>query len=143
MGRVLRLVRSRALRAVTIGPMSFEATVTTPHARAVIDLQAVAHNTALFAAHTKAADGFGHGALQVATAALASGAGWLGVTTCAEALHLRLGGITAPILSWMHHPEEDFSAALLAEVDLSVSSSAHYGPLPGTRQHCGSPRTCT
>jgi alanine racemase len=108
--------------------MPFEATVTTPHARAVIDLQAVAHNTALFAAHTEAAvmavvkaDGFG----QVATAALASGATWLGVTTCAEALHLRLGGITAPILSWMHHPEEDFSAALLAEVDLSVSSSAH------------------
>jgi alanine racemase len=47
------------------------------------------------------------------------------VTTCAEALHLRLGGITAPILSWMHSPEEDFSAALLAEVDLSVSSSDH------------------
>jgi alanine racemase len=112
--------------------MSFESNVTTPHARAVVDLQAVTHNTALFAAHTKAAvmavvkaDGFGHGALQVSTAALAAGATWLGVTTCAEALHLRLGGITAPILSWMHSPEEDFSAALLAEVDLSVSSSAH------------------
>jgi alanine racemase len=112
--------------------MSLEASLTTPHARAVVDLRAVAHNTALFAAHTKAAvmavvkaDGFGHGALQVSAAALAAGATWLGVTTCAEALHLRLGGISAPVLSWMHDPEEDFSAALLTDVDLSVSSTAH------------------
>lgn len=106
--------------------------IATPHAHAVVDLDAVAHNTALFAGHTSAAvmavvkaDGFGHGALRVAATALASGASWLGVTTCAEALHLRGGGITAPILSWMHSPDEDFGPALLAHVDLSVSSSDH------------------
>ncbi len=112
--------------------MSFTAPATTPHAHAVVDLDAVAHNTALFAARTKAAvmavvkaDGFGHGALEVSAAALASGATWLGVTTSVEALHLRRGGVTAPILSWMHSQEEDFGAALLADVDLSVSSSDH------------------
>ena len=95
-------------------------------------LDAVAHNTALFAAATKAAvmavvkaDGFGHGAVRVASAALSSGATWLGVTTCAEALQLRAGGITAPILSWMHSPLEDFGPALLSDVDLSVSSQEH------------------
>jgi alanine racemase len=102
----------------------------TPHA--VVHLDAVAHNTALFAGATTAevmavvkADGFGHGAVPVATAALASGATWLGVTTVAEALHLRAAGITAPILSWLHGPHEDFGPAVLAGVDLSVSSGAH------------------
>lgn len=100
-----------------------------PHAHAVVHLDAVAHNTKLLAAGTKAAvmavvkaDGFGHGAVRVADAALASGATWLGVTTCAEALQLRASGITAPILSWLHSPLEDFGAALLANVDLSVSA---------------------
>lgn len=103
-----------------------------PHAHADVHLDAVAHNTALFAARTEAAvmavvkaDGFGHGAVAVARAALASGATWLGVTTCAEALHLRADGITAPVLSWLHSPLEDCGPALLAGVDLSVSSREH------------------
>jgi alanine racemase len=106
--------------------------IASPHAQAVVHLDAVAHNTALFAASTKAAvmavvkaDGFGHGAVRVASAALSSGATWLGVTTCAEALQLRAGGITAPILSWLHSPLEDFGAALVANVDLSVPSREH------------------
>lgn len=101
----------------------------TPHAHAVVHLDAVAHNTALFAARTKAAvmavvkaDGFGHGAVRVANAALAAGATWLGVTTCAEARQLRAAGVTAPILSWLHSPLEDFGVALTAGVDLSVST---------------------
>jgi alanine racemase len=103
--------------------------IASPHAHAVVHLDAVAHNTALFAAATEAAvmavvkaDGFGHGAVRVASTALAAGATWLGVTTCAEALRLRAGGITAPILSWLHSPLEDFGPALLSDVDLSVSA---------------------
>ena len=38
------------------------------------------------------ADGYGHGAVPVAEAALASGASWLGVCTIEEALDLRTGG---------------------------------------------------
>ncbi|HEU5004427.1 MAG TPA: alanine racemase [Actinomycetota bacterium] len=44
------------------------------------------------------ADGYGHGAIAVARAALAGGAGWLGVARVHEGEALREAGITAPIL---------------------------------------------
>lgn len=99
-------------------------------AEAVVDLDAIAHNTELIAraASTAAvmavvkADAFGHGMEPVARTALAHGATWLGVATSAEALHLRASGIGAPVLSWVHSPHEDFRPTLLADVDLSVSS---------------------
>ncbi|MEV5544147.1 alanine racemase [Saccharopolyspora shandongensis] len=97
---------------------------------AVVDLDAIAHNTELIvrAAAPAAvmavvkADAFGHGMVPVARTALVHGASWLGVATTAEALHLRAAGITAPLLSWLHSPYEDFRAAILADVELSVSS---------------------
>jgi alanine racemase len=112
--------------------MTSEIVAATPHARAVVDLDALAHNTMVFAAQARAglmavvkADGFGHGALPVARTVLAAGATWLGVTTLTEAMHLRVGGVTAPILSWLHGPHEDFRAPVRAGVDLSVSSPDH------------------
>jgi len=44
------------------------------------------------------ADGYGHGAVEVARVALGNGANELGVTTLEEALELRSAGIEAPIL---------------------------------------------
>ncbi|MEL6160096.1 MAG: alanine racemase [Cyanobacteria bacterium J06623_5] len=44
------------------------------------------------------ADAYGHGAVTVAKAALASGATWLGVATVPEGIELRQAGIEAPIL---------------------------------------------
>ena len=44
------------------------------------------------------ADAYGHGAVEVAKAALGAGADHLGVTTLTEALELRDAGITAPIV---------------------------------------------
>ena len=44
------------------------------------------------------ADGYGHGALTVASAALEAGAAELGVATLAEAIELRQAGIAAPLL---------------------------------------------
>ena len=44
------------------------------------------------------ADGYGHGAVQSATAALAAGASWLAVAGAGEALELRAAHIQAPIL---------------------------------------------
>ncbi|MGE5588050.1 MAG: alanine racemase [Clostridia bacterium] len=44
------------------------------------------------------ADGYGHGAVQVATTALTSGATWLGVALVEEGVVLRKSGIIAPIL---------------------------------------------
>jgi alanine racemase len=73
---------------------------------AEIDLDAVARNVATLRAMTSPgtlfmavvkADGYGHGALEVARAAIGAGADRVGVATLAEALRLRAGGLTAPI----------------------------------------------
>ncbi|GAA4868641.1 alanine racemase [Pseudonocardia benzenivorans] len=106
-----------------------------PRAELVVDLAAVRHNVGLLsrgAAASGAAtmavvksDGYGHGAADVARAALQAGASWLGVCTLDEALALRADGIEAPVLSWLHLPHEDFAPAVAAGVDLSVSSHGH------------------
>ncbi|MBN9108742.1 MAG: alanine racemase [Pseudonocardia sp.] len=106
-----------------------------PRAEVVVDLAAVRHNVGLLsrsAAESGAAtmvvvkaDGYGHGAPDIARVALQSGATWLGVCTLDEALALRGNGIDAPVLSWLHLPHEDFAPAVAADVDLSVSSLAH------------------
>ena len=102
-------------------------------AEAVVDLAAVRHNVEVLTAAAPGAalmavvkaDGYGHGAVPVARAALDAGATWLGVCTLDEALELRGGGIGAPVLSWLHLPDEDFAPAVAAGIDLSVASRAH------------------
>lgn len=68
------------------------------------------------------ADGYGHGALTAATAALEGGATWLGTADLNEALHLRNNKIKAPILAWLFGPDEDLRQALEAGIDVGVSS---------------------
>ena len=68
------------------------------------------------------ADGYGHGLVPSARAALAGGASWLGVAFLEEALALRRAGITAPVLSWLATPGEDVAAGVAADVDLSASA---------------------
>ena len=104
-----------------------------PRAEAVVDLDAIAHNVRVLDAAAGAAgvmavvkaDGYGHGAAATARTALAAGAVELGVATVDEALELRAAGITAPVLSWLHTPDEDFAAALTGDVQLAVSSPRH------------------
>jgi alanine racemase len=68
------------------------------------------------------ADGYGHGMLPAARAALAGGADCLGVAVLEEALALRAAGITAPVLAWLNAPGEDYAAALTAGIDVSVNA---------------------
>ncbi|MFG1926222.1 alanine racemase [Cryptosporangium sp. NPDC048952] len=101
-------------------------------AEVVIDLDAIRANTAHLAerAATRSAatmavvkaDGYGHGAVPAARAALSGGATWLGVATVTEALELRTAGFDAPMLSWLNAPGTDFTAAVAANVDLGVPS---------------------
>src|SRR5512133_1990445 len=84
---------------------------------AVVDVGAIRDNVALLRSRTAAevmavvkADGYGHGLLPAARAALAGGAGWLGVAFLEEALALRRAGICAPVLSWLAVPGEDLAA---------------------------------
>jgi alanine racemase len=74
---------------------------------AEIDLEAVRHNVRRLrrdlpegAAHCAVvkANGYGHGAVPVARAALEAGSAWLGVATAPEAEELRTAGLQAPIL---------------------------------------------
>jgi alanine racemase len=71
-----------------------------------VDLDAIARNIARLRALLKPgtafmavvkSDGYGHGALEVARAAIGAGADRLGVATVDEALRLRAGGITSPV----------------------------------------------
>jgi alanine racemase len=109
--------------------------VTKPSARVaaraevVVDLDAIAANTAVLRERVNRplmavvkADGYGHGMVPAARAALAGGADALGVAVLDEALALRAAGITAPVLAWLNGPGTDYAAALDADVEVSVNA---------------------
>ncbi len=98
---------------------------------AVVDLAAIRHNVTTLKAGTSAqlmavvkADGYGHGLLPSARAALEAGADWLGTAIVSESLALRAAGITSRLLAWLWTPGEADSvrAAVAADIDVSVSS---------------------
>ncbi len=64
------------------------------------------------------ADGYGHGAVPVARAALSSGAGWLAVATADEAAGLRAAGIGGPLLVMGAISAQELPVALAAAADL-------------------------
>ncbi len=100
------------------------------NAEASVDLAAIGHNIRVLREHAGSAqvmavvkaDGYGHGATQVARAALAAGAAEIGVATIEEALALRRDGITAPVLAWLHRPGTDFAPALQSDIQVALSS---------------------
>lgn len=95
---------------------------------AMIDLHAIRQNVqavkSLLSDSTRLlvtvkANGYGHGAVAAAQAALAGGAAWLGVATPEEALQLRQAGIEAPILCMGAVTPE--AAAVLAAVGVDIT----------------------
>lgn len=113
---------------------------------AVVDLDAIRHNTSLLSAAATGdlmavvkANAFGHGVVPVARTALASGATWLGVTSVGEALELRAAGIDAPLLAWMHLPDDDMRPVVGNDIDLSVSSLQHLEAVAAAGRRHGSP----
>jgi len=68
------------------------------------------------------ADGYGHGMVPSARAAIAGGATWLGVAFAEEALALRAAGIDVPILAWLLAESDDLEPLVRAGVDVSVSA---------------------
>src|SRR5687767_4227242 len=93
---------------------------------AMVDLDAVRHNvravkpgpaggqgSAEVMAVVKA-NGYGHGAVPVAGAALEAGAAWLGVALVEEGVRLRDAGIEAPILVLTEFPRGAEKEALAA-----------------------------
>jgi alanine racemase len=96
-----------------------------------IDLAAVRSNVAALREHAAGgagvmavvkADGYGHGLVPTARAAVEGGAAWLGVAFLEEATVLRAAGVTVPLLAWLTTPGEDLVAAVAADVDLGTYS---------------------
>lgn len=104
--------------------------MTRPLREALIRPQAISHNVETLRGLTSAehtlvvvkANGYGHGDVTAARAALAGGADWLGTADIPEALALRQAGITTPILAWMYGPVDYVAEAYAAGIDLGVSS---------------------
>jgi alanine racemase len=99
-------------------------------ARVSVDLDAITANVEVLRGRAGSAavmavvkaDGYGHGLVPSARAALLGGASWLGVAQLGEAMALRDSGIAGRLLSWLHIPGSDFAGAIAADIDLSVSA---------------------
>lgn len=117
-----------------------------PAASLEVDLGAVAANVRTIKSFTAGelmavvkADGFGHGQIDVARAALAGGATRLGVTSIDEALPLRAAGLNQRVLSWLNPLDADFAAAARLDIELGVPGLDHLHAIartaPGARIH--------
>ena len=100
------------------------------HAEALIDLAAIAGNVGAMREHVRGtplmavvkADGYGHGMIPAAQAAVAGGAEWLGVVHEHEALALRQAGLATRVLSLLGAPGAAHEAAIRADIDLTVDA---------------------
>lgn len=99
---------------------------------AQIDVSAIRANVAALVALSEGAalcavvkaDGYGHGAVPVARAALDGGATWLAVAFVDEALELRRSGVRAPILLLSEPDPSDMRAARENDLTITVYSPA-------------------
>jgi alanine racemase len=98
--------------------------------QALVDLGAISGNVAALCELVRGsqvmavvkADGYGHGMVPAAQAALAGGAAWLGTADLAEAVALRQAGITAPVVCLMAFG--DPGEAVRRGVDVTAASVA-------------------
>jgi len=113
-------------------------------AQARVDLGAIERNAAQLAAVAAPAalcavvkgDGYGHGMVPAARAALAGGAAWLAVATAEEARGLRAAGIEGPVLVMGALSPEELEVALAASADVVAWREAFLERLPpGTPVH--------
>jgi alanine racemase len=116
-------------------------------AETLIDLDAISANVAALRRHVGGpqvmavvkSDGYGHGMVPAARAALAGGASWLGVIAVPEALALRAAGLTAPVLCLMGVPGSDHQAAIRAGIDLSAGTAGLVTELAAAARQVGEP----
>jgi alanine racemase len=93
-----------------------------------IDLDAVRHNVGVLRRHVAPAqvcavvkaDGYGHGAVAVARAALDAGAEWLAVAQAREVVALREAGVDAPLLLLSEPRSDEIDTVVGLDVRLTV-----------------------
>ena len=95
---------------------------------AQVDLDAIRHNARLLTPSTAElmavvkADGYGHGDVEVARAAIEAGATWCGVALVEEGLRLRTAGIEVPILVLSELPPGSEAVALAHRLTPTLST---------------------
>lgn len=99
---------------------------------ATIDLSAYRRNLARLAERVAPAalmavvkaDAYGHGLVPVARAAVEAGVVWIGALDIETGLELRENGIPreVAVFTWLLGPQEDYAAAIDAELDFGVST---------------------
>ncbi len=117
------------------------------HQEALIDLGAIKDNVSALVKHVGdaqfmavvKADGYGHGMIPAAAAALAGGADWLGVVHVSDALALRAAGFSAPVLCLLEVPGAAHEEAIRADIDLSAGSVPVVGQMAAAAQRAGRP----
>jgi alanine racemase len=109
---------------------------------AYIDSAALTHNVAEFVREAAPsmvcavvkADGYGHGAVTSARAALRGGATWLAVALVEEAIELRDAGVSAPILLLSEFPHGAAEAMLAYSITPTVYSFDRIAELDATAE---------
>ena len=110
-----------------------------PHAEVRVDLAAVRDNVAELRRREAdaellavvKADGYGHGLVPSARAALAGGASWLGTAVLAEALQLRAAGVPGRILAWLAAPGERWDDRAKPMLDYFLTFEESFNRFPG------------
>jgi len=117
------------------------------HAEASVDLGVISRNIEALRAHVAPAavmavvkaNGYGHGAVPAARAAVRGGADWLGVVHVAEALEVRRAGIDVPLLCLMAIGSDSHADAVAADVDLAAGSVGMVRRLAAAAEAAGRP----
>jgi alanine racemase len=117
------------------------------HPEALIDLGAIKDNVSALARHVGAAqvmavvksDGYGHGMIPAAVAAVDGGASWLGVVHVADAMALRRAGLTVPVLCLLAAPGAPHEDAIRHDVDLSAGSADLVTQIAAAASRAGKP----
>src|ERR671927_705620 len=124
-------------QAVLSGQVSVDLSAISDNVRALRNLTPAPHFMAVVKGNA-----YGHGLADVARAALAAGADWLGTAQLTEALALRKAGITAPVLSWLYlatASSETIREALGHDVDISLGSVTQLDIVAGIASSPGRP----
>jgi alanine racemase len=95
-----------------------------------VDLEAIRHDVRVLKPPSSElmavvkADGYGHGAVEVARAAIEAGATWCGVALVEEGLELRRAGIEVPILVLSELPPGSEAVAVAHRLTPTIASTA-------------------
>jgi alanine racemase len=85
------------------------------------------------------ADGYGHGMLASARAAVTGGANWLGVVQLADAIELRRAGVTVPLLSLHGCPDALHADAVRHDIDMTAGTPELVDQIARAAESAGKP----